>query len=120
MTMNKREQAEVAELRHQLALARALRCTPVVLPDVPIPTRFHNLVKGFLYCASQSAWRVEPACSSCHEHSFGNNDKTTIRDGKKLFSTRLLALRALRNDAERQCAEWLAAIDAMIDREPTP
>ena len=113
MAMNKREQAMVADLQEQLRLARALRFTPAVGPDVPVPDSERNkLVRGFLYNAYEGEFRVVPACSTSSFHSFGRNDRTDAQGGVQLYSTHLRALQACRNDAERQCAKWLADIDA--------
>jgi len=115
MSMTKKERAEMEDLRTQLRIAKAFRFTEKVRPDVLIPTGSGVLSRGFLYNASNMAWRVVPACSSSVAHSFGSSDKTDSRNGCPLYSTRLLALRALRNDAEQQCAKWLADIDKAIE-----
>jgi hypothetical protein len=115
MSMTKKEHAEMEDLRTQLRIAKAFRFTEKVRPDVLIPTG-NTLSKGFLYNASNMAWRVVPACSSSVGHNFGSSDRTTTQRGMALYSTRLLALRALRNDAEQQCAKWLADIDKEIEK----
>jgi hypothetical protein len=120
MSMTKKELAEREELRRQLRLARAFRFTEKVERDVPPPetsSSFGALTKGFLYNAYHNSWRVEPACSSCVSHAFGRDDKTDSQQPCSLYSTRLLALKALRNDAEQQCAKWLAEIDTEIEKE---
>jgi hypothetical protein len=60
---------------------------------------------------------VEPACSSSVYHGFGNATKTTSQGARHLFSSRLLALRALRNDVEDDCAKRLRFVDRMIEAE---
>lgn len=60
---------------------------------------------------------VTKACSSSIYHSFGNWDKTTSQGSRRLFSTKMLALRALRYETEQQCMTKLAAIDRMIEQE---
>jgi hypothetical protein len=116
MTMTKKEREELESLRRQLLVAKAFRFTERVLPDVLIPTGFGVLSKGFLYSAHLMALRFVPACSSSVGHNFGSSDETNSRNGRALYSTELLALRALRNDAEQQCANWLADIDKAIER----
>ena len=115
--MTKRERAEMEELRSQLRMARAFHFTTPVEPDVPPPSGMSDgLTEGFLYNAYERAWRVVPACSSSVGHSFGCDDRTDSQNPSALFSTRLLALQALRNDAEKQCARWLAEIDQAIEK----
>ena len=116
MAMNKKEQAEMESLRDQLRLAQALRYTEPVAKDVK-PPLCGGLMTGFLYNACPNSWRVEPACSSSSYHSFGRDDKTDSQQPAWLYSTRLLALRACRNDAERRSAKWLAEIDEAIAEE---
>lgn len=61
--------------------------------------------------------RVEPACSSEISHGFGSNDETRSQGGMALYSTRMLALRALRNAVEMDCAKRLLDIDERIEKE---
>jgi hypothetical protein len=119
MAMNKKEQAEMERLRDELRLAKALRFTEAVKPDVIPPESFSGLVKGFLYNAYYAEPRVVPACSSSTSHGWGRDDKTTTQQPRSLYSTRLLALRACRHDLEKQCAKLLAEIDRQIENETT-
>ena len=114
--MNKKEQAEMQALREQLHLSNALRFTETPAgPDVP-PPDFAGLSKGFLYHAHGEG-RVAPACSSAVSHNFGSNEKTSTQNPRHLYSTKLLALRALRHEMELDCAKRLARIDALIAQE---
>lgn len=118
MTMTKCERGEMEELRYQLRLARAFRVTPPVETDVAIPRGVTGeLAKGFLYYTYNSSFRVVPACTDSVCHSYDRNDRTESRGAMRLYSTRLLALRACRNDAEQQCMRWLADIDKAIEDE---
>lgn len=117
MAMTKKEQAEMENLRLELRLARALRHTPVVEPDVPIPGGYNELVKGFLYNTHGDSFCAVPACSTGNSHCFGHDDKATSQNARRLYSTRLLALRGCRNEAERNAAKLLAGIDAQIEKE---
>lgn len=114
MAMTKAEKARIAELERQLRLVRALRFTDPVEPDVPIPEHYPEIAKGFLF--NQYSVRVEPACTSTANHAFGRDDETTTQGACPLFSTRLLALRAMRNAVELDCARSLAAIDGQIEK----
>lgn len=94
---------------------RAFKFTSIVKPDVPIPVN-RELSKGFLFYGESSSFpRVEPACSS--EISHGNGNRITSQGAKELYSTRLLALRALRNAVEMDCAKRLLDIDEWIEKE---
>lgn len=116
MAMNKKERAYVEQLEEQLRLAKALRFTESVEPDVAPPTDNTKLSKGFLFNDSFNYYRVEPACSSIIYHGFGRNDRTTTQGARHLYSTRSLALRAMRHCAEQRCALMLADIDRQIEQ----
>lgn len=67
--------------------------------------------------------RVEKACSSSIGHDFGNWKGTTTQQPRALFSTKLLALRAMRHEIEMEACRKLRAVDKMIEAEianPTP
>lgn len=118
MAMTKKEQERVRELERELALAKSLRFTDRVLPDVFPPERFTPLKHGFLFnlhramtgCGSS----VEPACTSSNGHSFGDSEGPSQQGARSLYSTELLAWKALRNEAEMACAKILAGIDEKI------
>ena len=117
--MNKKEQAAMDELRKQLLLAKALRWTSKVNPDVPIPNGSYGqiLSKGWLYNAYLGGPRVDVACTNSVHHAFGDNTKTTSQNPRELYSTKVLALKALRHEIEKQCASILAGIDLQIEQE---
>jgi len=120
MAMTKKEQQMVADLQHEVRLAKALRLTQRVEPDVPVPTSFSTdcLSFGYIPIGAQSDYpRVEVACSSSGYHAVGRTDRTTSQGARRLFSTRLLALRALRYEVEQKVAQKLAKIDKMIEDE---
>lgn len=109
MSMTKKETAEVESLRRELSILAALRWTEPVAPDVPIP-HGQGLSTGWLTGYD----RVDVACSSNVFHAYGRNDKTTSQQPCSLFSTKLLALKALRYEMERRFATDLANIDRKI------
>jgi len=115
MAMNKKEKALVEDLKTYAAL----RHTADVKPDVPIPESLsQELSKGYLPVGHLSDMaRVEPACSSSVHHGIGRQDKTSSQRPVELYSTRMLALRKLRYDAEQECARRLRRIDRMIEDE---
>ena len=112
--MNKKEQAMVDDLREQLRIAKALRWTEKVEPDVPIPESSY-LTKGFL-CNGYNG-DVVPACSSRVSHGYGSDERTGTQGARALYSTRLLALRAVRHLVELKVAKVLADVDGRIEKE---
>jgi hypothetical protein len=114
MAMNKKEQTEMEVLRSELAKAKAFRFTERIKPDIPIASGYTDLRKGFLFNEHSSYEQVKPACSTSSNHCFGSDQKTTTQGGRSLFSTEVLAWRALRNALEDSFAERLAKIDERI------
>ena len=111
--MNKKEKKALEEA----LTAAALRTTSDVYPDVPPPSS-GGLSKGYAVVASTSdSARVELACSSSVNHATGRQDKTTTQGPRHLYSTKELALKALRREVERHCAQRLRRIDIMIEEE---
>lgn len=113
MTKAERERQEHAA--NEARIRAALRWTEEAPgPDVA-PGSWRELSTGYLFNAPTG--RVDVACSSPTSHAFGQIDQTTTQGARHLYSTRLLALRAMRNAVERACAERLAAIDRQIEQE---
>lgn len=120
--MNKKEQAAFADLQEQLRIAKALRFTEPVERDVEPPECGigREIRNGYDYNAFIGPYgrpRVEPACTSSVYHSFGQHNKTDSQNPRRLFSTKLLALKAMRNDVELKCAKILADIDLQMEQE---
>jgi hypothetical protein len=118
MALTKKEAAAHAEQIDKLTLRLALCWTPKVTPDIPPPEKFDMLHKGWLDCHN----RVEPACSSTIHHGFSHEGPNS-QQPRSLYSTRLLALKALRNDMEERFARELMRVDTLIAQEqasPTP
>jgi len=112
MAMNKKEQAMVEDLK----VMCALHFTNIIELDVEIPKPFANeLSKGFMM--NEYSYRVTKACSSSIGHSTSGDEKTTSQKGIKLYSTKMLALKAMRNAIELKCAKELRNIDIMIEKE---
>lgn len=118
MALNKKEQAEFAEMKKALAEAKALRFSEIVQKDVPPPNGHDALTTGWDF--NLYSKRVIPCCSSQIGHGYGRTDKTDSQNSRALFSTKTLALKALRNAYEAKAAEDLAMIDAMIAAESPP
>jgi hypothetical protein len=113
--MTKKEQAEMDELRNQLAKAKAFRFTEQANEDVMPPSGFEKLSTGWLFNAHSK--RVDVACSSSTGHAWGQNDRTTTQQPRRLYSTKLLALKALRYELEQKFAAELAEVDKRIQEE---
>jgi len=118
MAMNKAEK----EAMESALTAAALRTTSDVFPDVIPPDNTSNrLSTGFITVGSMSdSARVDTACSSSIGHGIGRTDKTTSQGSRRLYSSRILALRALRREVENDCANRLRRIDRMIEGEIKP
>lgn len=115
-TKKQAEARRAAEREREAALWAALHWTdPAPGPDVAPPESFAALSTGFLFNAYSD--RVDVACSSGISHAVGSPDRVQSQGSRRLYSSRLLALRALRNAIERQCAERLYAIDRLIAKE---
>jgi hypothetical protein len=122
MSMTKKEQAVVAELRQALALHR----TGPVERDVQPPAAFANpdVVGGWDF--NTYTLRVYPAWLTFSLiYRANNGDESTpaplrgmagwSRECHPIWSTKLLALRALRYAIEQEAAKKLADIDARIE-----
>lgn len=118
MAMTKKEKAEVDELIKRANTLAALRWSEEVKPDVPQPDSYRVETHGwdYLACTYYGSDRVEQAWSTSCSHGTGNSMSCGSQGGIKLFSTELLALRALRHAVEKECAARLYRIDRMIEK----
>lgn len=118
MAMTKKEKAEFNAAIRRAETLGALRWTAPIEKDVPIPD---------MYGKSSSGWNfniydfsVRQMWSESVAHGDGPNRKSSISGtprGISLFSTRLLALQALRHAVECESAEKLRKIDTEIAKE---
>ena len=116
--LSKAEQRRREQEADEARIRAALRWTdPAPPPDVLPPEQVGDRFLSTGYTFNAYANRIDVACSGPVSHAVGRTDTTTTQGGKRLYATRLLALRALRNAVERACAERLAAIDARIEQE---
>lgn len=117
MAMTKKEQEEMAALKRALLVAQAFRMTDKVKPDVAPPNSAAGLSVsiGWLLRGSE----VEQGWSRASAHGTGAPEKSKYsgsQGARWLFSTEVLALRALRNAIESDTANRLADIDARIQK----
>ena len=117
MAMTKKEKAEVDERISRVNTLAALRWTEEVKPDIPKPDSYSVETTGWSYSTSifYGGDRVETAWSSSGAHGTGSRSCGS-QGGVGLFSTELLALKALRHSVEKECATRLYRIDRMIEQ----
>ena len=115
MAMNKKEQALIEEL----LTVSALRYTADVEKDVPVPEPCSNKTsRGFIFYGEGSdSSRIEEIESTSISHCTAGTKFSGSQGGRSLYSTRLLALRALRRAVEKVSAKRLRDVDIMIERE---
>lgn len=121
MAMNKAEKAAFESLKDELYKAKAFRFTETVLPDIPIPGYVDKPTSGWV--CNVYSMRVGQAWSTSVAHGNGSArtpNSSGSQRGIPLYSTKLLALRAMRNAAENEYASKLASIDRLIEEEGDP
>jgi len=116
--MNKREIALVRDLEDMVRMLDALHpkyLTRGICHDIPAPTESGVVTKGWVYSMYNEV--VIPACSSNISH--GVNSHTDLRSqcAIPLYSTKKLALQAMRAELEGVYARKLAKIDEDIEKE---
>jgi hypothetical protein len=120
--MTKAEKAEVERLKTALGLALALRFTDAPEePDIPAPIPGAAATTGWTF--NKYSRVVGQAWSESNSHGDGPMRipaRVASQQGIPLYSTKLRALRALRRNLERLCAEQLRAIDIQIEAALTP
>ena len=103
----------------EVCLIAALRWTePAPARDVPPPDglgSYNRLSTGYTFNVHTRS--TSEACSSSVSHAIGRTDRADSQRPISLYSTRLLALRALRAAMEREYAEALLRIDDQIKKE---
>lgn len=112
MAMNKKEKQAMEVLKVKCALC----WTRPIAPDIPKPADSHkDIVPGYVfnaYCLS-----VSESCSTSLYHSKDDSTRTTTQNPIEQYSTKLLALRAMRHEVELKCASRLREADVMIEQE---
>lgn len=106
----------IQETRSDAAIKSALRITEGAARDLDIPAKWGEISKGWDYNSYLNSPSVDKACSSSINHGDGW-EKTNAQCPRRLFSTRLLALKELRREVELKAARILAGIDIQIEDE---
>jgi hypothetical protein len=126
MAMTKAEKLRLETLENELREAKALRFTEPVLPDIDPPgPGFDKETNGFTIVGSGQYAQVKVGWSTSIGHGVGYASRSEQRKAglggsqgaRHLYSTRLLALRGMRNAVEKEAAQRLARIDKMIEEE---
>lgn len=116
MPMNKKEREEFEAMKQALRIARAMRFTTPVAPDVP-PPKGSGSTSGWLHNSYRGA--AIQAWSESVSHGLGGPDRKSTGGGSQnsrpLFSTELLALKAMRHEMEMDFAKKLAQVDRLIE-----
>jgi hypothetical protein len=116
MAMTKKEQAEFDAALDRANTLAALRWTWPVEKDVPVPSGWAESTTGWDFNAYSV--KVEQMWSEASSHGPGAmRAGIASQRGCELFSTRLLALRALRHAVENDSAGKLRKIDEQIELE---
>lgn len=118
--MNKKEKAIFDEAIYSAKLANAFRRTEEILKDVPKPS-YDNPQTTFGFDFNQYSFSVNEYYSGTTRHGIARDGikstGTASQGGVNLFSTKVLALKAMRHAIENECAAKLLKIDEMIKRE---
>ena len=124
MAMNKKERAAFDAALNEARVLGALRWTFPVEKDVMRPdgsigahTEGWDINSTSTYSAvAFKAWS-ESCSHGTGDFPIGNKYRSASQGGVSLYSTKLLALRAVRHEVEKIAAKRLAEIDAMIAEE---
>jgi hypothetical protein len=111
MAMTKKEKKMVEDLKTKLAL----RFTEFVKPDIDYPKIGDGLINGYNF--NSYAREVWKSCSTSYSHGIRNWDKTSSQQPIQQYSSKLLALKAMRNEIETKVARDLRSIDILIEKE---
>lgn len=126
--MNKAEKAALEMAQNEAWIAYALRWSDLkrIDPDVPPPKPggpSNALSFGWMFNSYSTA--VVMACSSSISHGVSSQgdkeppSRTTTQGARHLYSTEVLALKAMRQEMERKFASSLAAVDRRIAEAST-
>lgn len=115
MAMTKKERAEFDARLLKAETLAALRWTGEVEPDIPVPKTF----------GTSSGWsfnvhtrKVDATWSESAAHGYGlkrDGNRSASQGGISMYSTKELALAALRHAVELESAAALLSIDKQIE-----
>jgi len=117
MAITKKEKAEFDAAILAAKTLAALRWTEPVKKDLPIPSS--GTVSGWDFnsysCIIVQQWSEPESHGDGEKRS--NQWGISYQNGKPLYSTKLLALKALRHEVENKVAKQLLSIDIQIEQE---
>ena len=112
MAMTKKEKAAIEAAINRAETLEALRWTQRVLPDVDTPARYSDIATGWTF--NVASMRVSRGWTSSISHGTGEyRPGSGSQGGIAMFSTRALAVAALRHAVELDSAQRLMRVDAM-------
>lgn len=111
MVMTKKEKKMVEDLKTKLAL----RFTEQVKPDIDYPKIEDDLINGYQFNSYRK--EIYKSCSTSYSHGTRQWDKISSQQPIQQYSSKLLALKAMRNEVEKQCAIDLRSVDILIEKE---
>jgi hypothetical protein len=113
MGMTKKEKAGMDAAILKAETLAALRWTTQVEPDLLEPENYTDIINGWSF--NSYSMVAGQSWSSAYRNGSGTYKETSSasQDAKKQYSSKLLALKAMRNAVERECAKKLLLIDKM-------
>jgi hypothetical protein len=116
MAMTKKEKEQLDDAVKQVQIVSALHWTRKVTKDVPIP-QGDEMTTGFDFNIHTRT--VNQYYSFSHRHGRGQHGTGSIgsQNGLALYSTKTLALKAMRFEMEQEFARQLLSVDTEIEKE---
>ena len=115
MAMTKKEQAEMKAAIDRAETLAALRWTAPVERDVEVPQQGYS--EGWDYNAfSMSVWQgwSDRIYHGNGKAPVGYKDRNGTQGGRRMYSTKALALAAMRHEMEQKFASHLLSVDRQI------
>jgi hypothetical protein len=119
MAMNKAEKKQLEDAIDKARLYAAFYITPEITPDLPAPGSGDGMYAHIYgYDFNEHTRKVFEAWSESTRNGTGHGErKHGSQGGRNLYSTKLLALQAMRHKIAMKSADVLASTDLMIDKE---
>ena len=119
MAMNKAEKKQLEDAIDKARLYAAFHITPEIKPDLAAPNSDDGMdAHIYGYDFNEYTCRVFEVWSESGRNGAGHGERKHGTQGKRdLYSTKSLALQALRHKVAMKTADVLVSIDLMIDKE---
>jgi len=119
MAMNKAEKQQLEDALEQVRIYKSFQITPKIEPDLQPPSSssgFGAHIYGYSF--NSHTIHVSEAWSEFTRNGSGHGErKHAAQNGIALYSTKLLALQAMRHEVAIRAARLLADIDVQIEQE---